>query len=972
MTKDNTFIKKRIKPYIRRMAAAFMVFSMCAGLLSCAQSNPRATEAETEAYGKNVEITFEDAGVEGALRQGMYKPDGSIMSNELLKFNMLSIDRRDASETDTFKAMKWLADLRWIPNLEKLYLLNCGIENAEGIETLKKLRVLDLRDNAIQDLAPIGELTELTDLRCSVTAETDYSALQSCTKLTSLVIEGDGAPEMDLDFVKDMTQLEYLRINHAGVRDIRVLENLKRLKQLDLRGNCIQDITPLQELKKLKILSLSENKIQDVTPLQNSLQLSELYLSDNEIKDITPLHKFGYIFNLHLEGNQIQDITPIMGFQNKNAVRLENNPIPEKLLEEFTQSAEDNTKTATAPVTSEASEAAETVEADQQIGAAGEKKETEDTPPNRTEELQKLRIEPVVGKVTSYMKIDNAMYGLTEDGEAALIHYAKVKGADKTIAIPDSVEGCAVTVIAGGAIKDSNVEKIVLPVNLRTIENAAITGCEKLRELDIPSMVTQIGNNNFGLLSSYEGEAVWNPWVIRELEKSGNDMLIANGHLLLCAKDSPSVTIPDGVRVITAGAFAANIKEEAYGTGHKVQQLVLPDSLRAIYSLPESLRYMDVPKHVADIELNGTLLEYMPWLRKRQEASENNAVIINGILLSAQGQGKFTVPDGVWKISGVIRDKYAIKSIVLPDGVEEIGAYTFSGCAYMEEVEFGENVRYIGEEAFAYCDSMDKVRLPYGIKTIARGSFYKCERLDKVTIPLGVATIGEKAFYKCDRLHEATLPIGIRYIGNRAFQGCKLQKNVLPRSLRYIGTLAFENNFGLKSIVIPKEVCYVASGAFANSSELKYIRLEDGVDYIGDRVFDILIAEDEHLNGTDRDDFADWLSREEVVIELPYQLPVFIEPSVWEDFSANSYVQLRTDIVFVVRKTSKTVDTLRKYMNDNDITKYRITYTYFPPLQLRRQESVIGELYDTSDSILRKEKKFETLRNRQFSRYDRY
>lgn len=90
--------------------------------------------------------------------------------------------------------------------------------------------------------------------------------------------------------------------------------------------------------------------------------------------------------------------------------------------------------------------------------------------------------------------------------------------------------------------------------------------------------------------------------------------------------------------------------------------------------------------------------------------------------------------------------RYALKKIVVEDGVTSIGSY-----------------------AFSFDLSVTDVTLPSSLKTIGRNAFWGCYGLTSVVIPEGVTTIGAYAFWRCTSLQTVTVPASTTELGNRAF-----------------------------------------------------------------------------------------------------------------------------------------------------------------------------------------------------------
>lgn len=120
----------------------------------------------------NPSIEFADPNLEQAIREKIGKPLGSLKETDLM-----SVIKLDASGRD--------------------------IHNLEGIKALKKLSVLNLADNAVEDLRPLADLEMLKVLNLSNNE------------------------------IWDLNTVYFDHISHL------------ELRELSLRGNHIQSIEPL-------------------------------------------------------------------------------------------------------------------------------------------------------------------------------------------------------------------------------------------------------------------------------------------------------------------------------------------------------------------------------------------------------------------------------------------------------------------------------------------------------------------------------------------------------------------------------------------------------------------------------------------------------------------------------------------------------------------------------------------------------
>lgn len=111
--------------------------------------------------------------------------------------------------------------------------------------------------------------------------------------------------------------------------------------------------------------------------------------------------------------------------------------------------------------------------------------------------------------------------------------------------------------------------------------------------------------------------------------------------------------------------------------------------------------------------------------------------------------GTLVVPEGIRAIRGAFHGRQDIKSVVLPDGIIEVGDSAFNCCEKLERVEFPASVRVIGEHAFASCPKLREAHLPSGLKRIESCAFAHCIALKQVEpLPSG-ASVAADAFYPC-------------------------------------------------------------------------------------------------------------------------------------------------------------------------------------------------------------------------------
>ena len=115
---------------------------------------------------------------------------------------------------------------------------------------------------------------------------------------------------------------------------------------------------------------------------------------------------------------------------------------------------------------------------------------------------------------------------------------------------------------------------------------------------------------------------------------------------------------------------------------------------------------------------------------------------------------------------GACMQDESLVSVVIPEGVTDIGEAAFYGCANLKHVVFPESLKIIREESFGDT-GLEEAMLPSGLEVIEEDAFYSCGSLRRIEVPGMDTVIGKDAFGCCDHLLEgyiaAGFPGGIRH-----------------------------------------------------------------------------------------------------------------------------------------------------------------------------------------------------------------
>lgn len=140
-----------------------------------------------------------------------------------------------------------------------------------------------------------------------------------------------------------------------------------------------------------------------------------------------------------------------------------------------------------------------------------------------------------------------------------------------------------------------------------------------------------------------------------------------------------------------------------------------------------------------------------------------------------------------------------LKTIKIPSGVTAIPSSCFYECSSLESVAIPEGVTTIGSEAFQSCN-LNALTLPESLEKIGIYAFSGNQSLKSVNIPAKVKTIESNAFHNCG-LTDLVIQEGVQTIDNYAFESNSLQNLTLPSTIKSIGNGAFRYNNNLQSII---------------------------------------------------------------------------------------------------------------------------------------------------------------------------
>jgi len=355
--------------------------------------------------------------------------------------------------------------------------------------------------------------------------------------------------------------------------------------------------------------------------------------------------------------------------------------------------------------------------------------------------------------------------------------------------------------------QDWSLQKLVLPKNLKKIDDYAIGYCGE--EIVLPSTLTWVGDhaftaNNFTRLHipatlTHIGNGAFNGNILLAdvtLDETNPEYVLENGFLYTrdhtrllsffasvtdtwdCSRLLPqlkiiddkalnshrirnNITLPDGLEYIGEEAF----KYVSYNTGFHQKKLVIPNSVTYIgasafeSSATDSLIISDNVDSLRSYAFANCNIDYIHLPAKLK--------YIGDYALSNNNMRNFELPDGVEWIGKKAVNHLSARRVVIP-----------------------ERVKYIAQEAFTYtlCDTIE---IRAHLDSIPTKAFYGCQSMKKIVLPANLKRIGYNAFGICRGLKDCKLPEGLEEIDSYAFSGCYIDEWHFPTSIRKIGRSAF-------------------------------------------------------------------------------------------------------------------------------------------------------------------------------------
>lgn len=216
-----------------------------------------------------------------------------------------------------------------------------------------------------------------------------------------------------------------------------------------------------------------------------------------------------------------------------------------------------------------------------------------------------------------------------------------------------------------------------------------------------------------------------------------------------------------------------------------------------------------------------------------------------------------------------------IKTVVVENGVKNIGSLAFMNCANLATVKIAGSVSSVGFLSFANCRKLTNILLPKNLTSIQSFAFMNCNKLSKVTIPNSniKMNIDSDVFFGCTNLKSFNIPKQVYKIGDGAFScpnltmitvdknnkyfvsdnnvlyragkkyllqyapGNKNTRFTIPSTVKQMGVASFMYCKNLKSVTLSKSIKWIEQNNFAYCTNLETIVIPKSVTVVSSESF---------------------------------------------------------------------------------------------------------------------------------------
>ena len=335
----------------------------------------------------------------------------------------------------------------------------------------------------------------------------------------------------------------------------------------------------------------------------------------------------------------------------------------------------------------------------------------------------------------------------------------------KSVYLPDSIK----TIGSAAFYNCSSLSTVRMSEGIESVGENVFGGTEAFKS----SMVDEYGSIYFGKVLLYNNGLNDNVRVKDSTKVIANAVFINNSKLR-------EIELPEGIIEIGDNCFEncealkkIDIKEglkkigENSFAGSRVEEVKLPESITEIgygaFNNCKDLYDINLPSEIESIA--GYSLENTKYLNNIKPDEYGCKYVDNILLTSENNESSIIYIKAGTRLIGAqaFKNRKDIEEVYIPKSVETICAEAFFQCSNLRKVDFedGIKLREIHYFTFVGCVKMENIDLPNSLTAIYAYSFGDCS-FTKIKIPENVEYLDSFAIRECYSLKEIELPERLR------------------------------------------------------------------------------------------------------------------------------------------------------------------------------------------------------------------
>lgn len=305
--------------------------------------------------------------------------------------------------------------------------------------------------------------------------------------------------------------------------------------------------------------------------------------------------------------------------------------------------------------------------------------------------------------INSIKEIEDAQVGILDDiyymtnysydgyGKASVL---KVLSNNDTIKIPDYIRGSSyiykVDKVSFAAFAWNDLKTVILPDDVRELEDVAFAVCRKLETFDFPEGLERWGDNCFESCESLN-----------------------------------NVVIPEGIDTIPSDAFRGC---------SSLTNISFPESVTTIYNwafYETPLREHMLMNTDDSVYVNNILL--FGANQSSIDVKDGTTIIAAEAFADCDNVRTVKLPSSVEAIRPLAFSGCENLETISLNNVESIGLKAFFNCRNLRDIQI-TNATFIADEAFKNCKSLDSITIPEGVSGFSK-SVFDGSGLQRIIIP---------------------------------------------------------------------------------------------------------------------------------------------------------------------------------------------------------------------------------------------